>query len=143
MASLYIPTLVITDVIRNYISCVETLVSKGVLREFELVVHVWTTERLFTWHQANGKMNKADHKVADIVVRKAKKLIREHICPLCNNTMVDKWDRSGTGLWTCLHCDFRIYDHHLYDRYLDFLAVVIRRRIRQRKVKINGRVGGE
>lgn len=108
-----------------------------------LVVHVWTSERLFTWHQANGKMNKAGDKVTDIVVRKAKKLIRQHICPLCNNTMTDGKTPCGMGLWTCLHCDFRVFDHYLHDRCLDFLAALIRTRTRQRKVKVDGQVGGE
>lgn len=87
----------------------------------------------------NG-MNKPS-KVTDIAVRKAKKLIRQHTCPFCNNTMLDEWDRSGTGLWTCLHCDFRIYDHHLYDKYLDFLAAIIRTKIRKRKMRLVNKEG--
>ncbi len=87
------------------------------------------------------QMNKRTGKVTDIAVRKAKKLICQHTCPFCSNTMIDEWDRGGTGLWICLHCDFRIYDHHLYDKYLDFLAAIIRTKIRERKVRLVNREG--
>ncbi|HIC92122.1 MAG TPA: hypothetical protein EYP21_08725 [Syntrophaceae bacterium] len=86
-------------------------------------------------------MNKQIGKVTDIAVRKAKRLIRQHICPFCNTTMVDEWDRGGVGLWTCLHCNFKIYDHHLYHKHLDFLAAIIRTKIREKKLRLVNKDG--
>lgn len=85
-----------------------------------------------------GTMNGADKpaaKVTDIAVLKAQKLVREHICPFCNNAMIDRADSGGLGFWTCPHCDFGIYDHHLYDRYLDFLAALIRTKVREKRMQ--------
>jgi ribosomal protein L37AE/L43A len=78
-------------------------------------------------------LNKPTAKVTDIAVRKAKRLIREHICPVCNNTMIDGIEDGGLGFWTCPHCAFTIYDHHLYEEYLDLLAAIIRIKISERK----------
>ncbi len=74
-------------------------------------------------------------KVTDIAVLRAQRLVREHICPFCNNTMIDSTDSAGLGFWTCPHCDFGIHDRHLYDGHLDFLAALIRTKIREKRMR--------
>ncbi len=87
------------------------------------------------------RTQKTGGKVTDIAVSKAKKLVRQHACPMCNNIMIDERNRKGMWLWICPHCDFRIYDHHLYEKHVGFLAKIIRKKIRERKVRFINKEG--
>jgi ribosomal protein L37AE/L43A len=86
--------------------------------------------------EKGGLLNKSTAEVTDIAILKARKLIRKHVCPFCNNTMIDYTETDGLGFWACRHCDFGIYDQHLYDKHLDFLAAIIRKKISERKERI-------
>jgi ribosomal protein L37AE/L43A len=80
-------------------------------------------------------MNKPG-KVADIAICKAQRLIREHICPLCKNTMIDGIGNNGLEFWACPHCAFVIHEYHLCGKNLDSLTELIRTKIREKKERL-------